>query len=276
MSIPPKINAERQELIVKGIELYNSDIRVVREVKHKRRGDRRPVCILDDDGTVITNQSLSGTIKEFSRKSRQHLAFVAQNTESEFDRMVTLTYPNVFPDNGTECKRHLGAFIQFLRRRKVTSYLWFMEWQRRGAPHFHVLIEGGNGIDRFNVSESWYNIVGSDDEKHLRAGTRIETGRSSRGLHRYAVKYAQKLQQKEVPKNFRDVGRLWGCSRNVYPKPFSTISVDSEESLSSLLREWKHAGREGDYSILFNASEVVVELFKSLGIELPQDAIYSK
>ena len=269
LSIPPKLNAERQQLRVVAVHIYDRDVRVIREAVNKRNTDSDPFWIMDVDGTVITNQSLDdGKVTEFSRKSRQHLAFVAQNTKAEFDRMITLTYPAVYPMDGKECKAHLNVFLQWLRRRDIQNYLWFMEFQRRGAPHFHILIEGGKFIDRSELADRWYQIVGSDDINHYHAGTRIESGRKKGGLHRYAVKYASKLYQKNVPESFGNVGRLWGCSRNVKPSPNATIKVDSEEGLKSLLREWEHIDKSEIYSVLFNASSHVIDTLEKCGISL--------
>lgn len=270
MSIPPKLNAERQNLNVVAIHLYDRDVRVVRERAHERDSDRRPLWLYDVDGeTIITNQSLNdGKVKEFSRKSRQHLAFVAQNTRAEFDRMITLTYPAEYPLDGKVCKRQLNVLLQWLRRRDIEHYLWFMEFQRRGAPHFHILIEGGEEIDRNSLSQRWYEIVDSGDINHYHAGTRIEKGRSRGGLHRYCVKYSQKLYQKNVPAEFSNVGRLWGCSKSVIPEVNATIKIDSEEGLKSLLREWQHVDKSDLYSILFNASPIILDTLEKLGLTI--------
>ena len=39
--------------------------------------------------------------------------------------------------------------------------------------------------------------------------------RSQDGAARYALKYATKPHQKKVPEDFQDVGRFWGCSRDI-------------------------------------------------------------
>lgn len=265
----PKLNAERQELKIRAIHIYEKDIRVIRHPARKRDGDRRPVWLLDVDGSVITNQGLNdGKVKEFSYKSRKHLAFVAQNTEARFDRMITLTYPRVYPLSGRTIKKHLNTLLQWLRRREIDSYLWFLEFQKRGAPHYHILIEGGEYIDKGDLAQRWYEIVGSGDKRHLVAGTRIESERVKGGLHRYAVKYAQKMHQKNVPVCFEDVGRLWGSSKNVTPKPKVIIGVDCEESLSALLRGWEYEGEEKNlYNVLYNASSTVLNTLEKLNIK---------
>lgn len=63
------------------------------------------------------------------------------------------------------------------------------------------------------VSRLWYEVVGSEDIRHLYAGTRTEGLRSGRyGLCAYFGAYASKATQKSVPSEYSDVGRFWGVS----------------------------------------------------------------
>jgi hypothetical protein len=70
-------------------------------------------------------------------------------------------------------------------------------------------------IDKDEMSERWYKIVGSRDEKHLKAGTQINYIRSKNQLYGYLSNYIKKLGQKIVPIEFENVGRFWGASRNL-------------------------------------------------------------
>lgn len=256
----------KTELVITGIELHKRDVVVRRKRKYQRERSVKPIWFYDPEGNLVCNQGVRQPITEFTKSSRKNLAFVANNTDVIFDRMVTLTYPNIFPNDGRIIKKHLDAMLQWLRRRNIGGYLWFLEFQKRGAPHYHILLSGGDFIDRYDLSERWYTIVGSNDKKHMESGTRIERGRSERGLHRYAVKYAAKLRQKTVPKTFVSVGRLWGCSRNVNPSKAYYIPVDCESALTALLRDWRYLGEEGKgYNTLFDASEPVVNLLIELG-----------
>ena len=60
-----------------------------------------------------------------------------------------------------------------------------------------------------------YKIVGSGDERHLRAGTGIAAIKSRGHLNGYLCAYIRKLDQKIPPEGFEDVGRFWGSSRNL-------------------------------------------------------------
>ena len=80
-------------------------------------------------------------ISMFSTRSRMRLAFVAHNADQEFRSMLTLTYPAEFPTDGKLVKAHLNRFLGWIRRKYVDpGYLWFLEFQARGAPHIHILL----------------------------------------------------------------------------------------------------------------------------------------
>jgi hypothetical protein len=94
-----------------------------------------------------------------------------------------------------------------------------MEFQERGAPHFHVLIN--QAVSRVWLSQVWYRVVGSGDVRHMVAGTRSEPLRELHAAAAYASKYAAKQGQKDVPEGFTDVGRFWGVfNTSVKPEHF--------------------------------------------------------
>lgn len=200
----------------------------------------------------------------FSKKSRQRLAFVANNTNVVFRTMVTLTYPKDFPADGKRVKKHLNAFLVWCRRRfDSPSYIWFLEFQRRGAPHIHLLIDtptpqhkAGRCLLYGEVAQEWYNIVGSDDPKHLAAGTRVERIRKPDGAARYCLKYAYKMKQKCVPELYRNVGRFWGCSRDVKPTQPRVIPMD-EGSVRAVIVDWDYCPDENTlvYQTLFGCAD---------------------
>jgi len=232
-----------------GIEIYARDVVV------RRRGRAHP-------GNPVAPER--GTIVELSRKSRSRLAFIANNTPVEFVTMVTLTYPRAWPSDGKTVKRNLRAFLSWCRRRwEKVSYLWFLEFQRRGAPHVHLFLDAAvpqaaaqKKVLFGAVSRSWYRIVGSDDLRHLGAGTRVERIREPDGARRYALKDAYKTRQKRVPVEYQNVGRFWGCSRNVPPAPAEIVPID-ESTVRMLLDGWQYAPADGRmvYRVLYGCAE---------------------
>lgn len=191
---------------------------------------------------------LRGEITELSEASRARLAnrawaLGAEGHEPEV--MVTLTAPANWErvyicdedgqplGGGRLLKAHLAAFRKrlerFLKRHGVTSWsaLWFLEFQRRGAPHVHLLLFGCKLPERVRralrnwCGGAWSSVVGNPDRlelaKHRRAGTQVARMRAKH--FGYAVKYATKTEQKEVPPCFRGVGRFWGCWNYTSPEP---------------------------------------------------------
>jgi hypothetical protein len=194
--------SERDKRLQGRAVVYRQDVQVARQLAVKRRGAGQ-----------------RGIITELSDKSRRRLALVARNVEG-LTHLVTLTYPRdhraVVPD-GRVLKVHMAALRKRLVRRGRGG-LWFVEFQDRGAPHVHILLNGG--VPGRELSAWWYEIVGSGDERHLRAGTGIEKLRLADGAARYAAKYASKFEQKLVPAEFQGIGRMWGLFGGVKPHRF--------------------------------------------------------
>lgn len=197
-------------------------------------------------------------MREFSEKSRRRLAFVAANAKVDWRSMATLTYPREYPADGRTVKAHLNGMLTNLRKqRALDHYIWFLEFQARGAPHIHILMDimPANAECLSWLSRIWYGIVASNDERHLAAGTNWRLPiRGTRGVVGYAVKYAQKMRQKEVPATFRNPGRFWGTSRGLPGFRNAKISI-TESQLRALLSGWDRMSDDHIYKCLYNAGE---------------------
>lgn len=183
-----------------------------------------------------------GRIDGFSAASRRRLVRIGRAVSDQLNAMITLTYADV-PVDGRAVKADLDLFLDVLRDNGISKYLWILEFQRRGSPHFHIYIAGE--IDKGAVARRWNEIVyrhRPDDEtksKHLVASTRIEAIRSSYAVARYCLKYAAKTDQKMIPEKYRDVGRFWGRSRGLkYKVESTTVSEDKlDDQIEYLIRE---------------------------------------
>ena len=187
----------------------------------------------------IFTQSVRGSVAEFSEGSARRMRTYLRTCKAEYTHLVTLTYPGSYPCDGAICKNHLRRFLQELKRdayrlgddTSVFSLFWFLEFQDRGAPHFHIL-----STRFFNyrwIAKVWYEIVNSEDSRHLEAGTRIEKLRLGRsGISSYAAKYANKQAQKLVPEGYEKVGRFWGVVG--YKSTVSAATFVSRDSASDL------------------------------------------
>jgi len=178
-----------------------------------------------------------GSVVKFSVGSGIRMRRYLRECRSDYSHMVTLTYPGEFPSTGTETKEHLRRFLQELQRddlRRITrkpfdpphSAFWFLEFQGRGAPHYHIFTN--RPVNKAWCSKRWYEIVNSEDIRHLHAGTRCEElARGRAGTISYASKYAAKQEQKDVPPGFENVGRFWGvygCRITMAADTFVSVS----------------------------------------------------
>ena len=188
------------------LEVGQRDIRIRRTTRFDSK--RRP------------GGGIRGSVSSFTKASRRRLLFTARNFPG-INYMVTLTYPSDFPADGRLVKDHWRRFRQWLIRNGANTGLWVLEFQKRGAPHFHIFIR--KPLDGHTVSRAWYRIVGSNDPKHLAAGTRVERFRYPPALGSYVMKYAAKIVQKEVPVSYERVGRFWGTWGK--PKVAQTIRL---------------------------------------------------
>ena len=185
--------------------------------------------------------------------------------------MVTLTYPGdwltVVP-TGQVLKRHMKA----LRKRYLRAWgedwacVWKLEFQRRGAPHVHMLCTPPHGLskttgERFAVwlSAAWAGVVDHPDpeqrRRHELAGTALDYAEGLRAtdprrVAAYFTKHglmAAKEYQHEVPAEWREPGRgpgrFWGVWN--LERATRTIAVRPEDGVQAgrIARRWARAQR---------------------------------
>ena len=197
---------------------------------------RRDVVVRVKVGSGSRVAAVRGVVKGLSPKSARELLLRGRNLVG-LGVLVTLTYPGVFPSDGRVVKRHLNSFVQWLKRRGIGG-LWVLEFQRRGAPHYHILVNGE--LDRHAVAFEWFTLVGSRDLRHLAAGTRVEGLRSENAAAAYVAKYVSKQEQKAVPNGFEGVGRMWGTFGVTLER---TVVVGERADLVPIIRHVRRADR---------------------------------
>ena len=167
-----------------------------------------------------------GEVTTFSRKSRANLQrklATIPNEEVLQALLVTLTYPEDFPiaEDYEVYKVHLDNFLKSLVRRGYAA-IWVLEFQKRGAPHYHLLVFGhglerdGSGRDRDSVTRKmelwmcrrWFEICNTGDQNHVKAGVTVEWPRFAGKARHYIAKYTSKGTQ-QAPEGMK-VGRYWG------------------------------------------------------------------
>ncbi len=110
--------------------------------------------------------------------------------------------------------------------------VWRLEFQRRGAPHFHLLafVDATPSELHEFVSRSWYEACGEISPEHLRAGTNVQKVKSWRGMMAYAAKYMGKLEQ--VSPGVESPGRFWGVwSKELLPISVEVVALDHHQAI---------------------------------------------
>ncbi len=182
-------------------------------------------------------------IRGFSNASRRRLLYLIARIKrsAALPLFVTLTYPYTFPDV-KKSKKHFKAFCARLKYVcPGVGLIWKLEPQDRGAPHYHLLVWGGDLLTmRMFVPQAWYEIAGGGDYKHflwhsgcLGHGNKecVQQVRSWKGVWNYAAKYLGKTF--EVV-GWEYVGRYWGVV-NKGSVPFGeeqVIEVDMRKAQS--------------------------------------------
>lgn len=164
----------------------------------------------------------TGDIKSFSKNSRLRLLKKVNKADFQDKRMpyfITLTYPERYPTNREEYKTDLDVIIKRLKSEfGELEYIWRLEAQKRGAPHYHFIIDLNSQVNieylKKWVSRNWYEVVqrfwDEKDEKHLKAGTNCKRVKNYKQLICYVSKYMTKQDADQL----ENPGRYWGSSRN--------------------------------------------------------------
>lgn len=184
-----------------------------------------------------------GEVSGFSKKSRKRLLELFASLEPiKKSVFITLTYPKEFPDVKT-AKSHLRAFLERIRRLSASACgVWRLEFQKRGAPHFHLIMWRLPFIKKEDIQAWWGEIIGASSPF-----TRIELILNNKKLMSYCAKYIAKPTTTEELEGecgfnlnpYLHAGRVWGCFRKeLFPfaEPI-TAEIEMEPEIFLALRE---------------------------------------
>lgn len=178
-------------------------------------------------------------IKQFTKRARFRLFASMAKIKRNLDFQpifITLTYHHGHEQKTKSTKSQLHHFLVQLRNYDPTvEFIWRFEFQKRGAPHYHLIIFPGNppfGIDEesygIRISNIWHGIADPNSRAHAQYGCKIVHIDSYRKACAYLSKYIAKTPEEETE---HEVGKHWGCSRNL---PY--------ELIESTKGHIKHAG----------------------------------
>ncbi len=191
-----------------------------------------------------------GEVRNMSAGSRRRLMrLMAKVRGLENAIFCTLTYPGEYSADWRVWKKNLRAIVRRLERlaQRIGADLagiWRLEFQLRGAPHYHLVLLGLHDaglLDRAKadrtfaglvkrycesypqhrlsvesnwihalrafISQCWFEIVGSGDDRHLRAGVQADRVASRQHAMHYVSKYVAKVDDRLQEKA---TGRVWG------------------------------------------------------------------
>src|SRR3954452_12883908 len=222
-----------------------------RAAERRSRAARREVDLdtLDGGGGAGSAGApgLRGDVSAWSRKSQVRLMRTIASLDLEpmvtgavAPVMVTLTCPPdwlMFTPDGAEASKRFRRWVGMWARKwgEAPSFIWKREFQRRGAPHWHLwLTPPVADLARFRrwVRSSWSRVLFSERvvsgpfrpaefRKHVRYGANVDRAAAMRArdpklLAHYFLKESgaglSKQYQNEPPPEWAGapVGRYWG------------------------------------------------------------------
>lgn len=213
-----------------------------------------------------------GKVAGFSPAARLRLIRRMARVNASEAIFLTLTFPERYPD-APEAKDRLRAFWERCRRRwPRVAAIWRMEAQRRGAPHFHILL--------FNIPfmpiekiRQWWEEINADLVAADPIQIDIKKLRNARRVMAYVSKYTAKLEEHQFrsydAELFLDdgvylhAGRLWGVHNKAHLptriRHFITVSGVPDElftAVKELMRsEWRYLNEMPDRGgVVFTAN----------------------
>lgn len=255
--------------------------------KARDQREREKWAVYLEQLAVCQKKEEDRRILEWSQKSRTRM--IATFSELDWNRfleqpgrvaMVTLTYPGDWQAVAPDAKKvysHLNRLrLQFQRDwgRELLG-VWKREFQRRGAPHYHLLMVVPEGVctvkspvtsEKVEVdftgwlAATWAKIVAADQgsgerARHLMAGTGVHYTRQKFESPRHASFYFSKYAAKNADggKEFQNcapaqwvesgasVGRFWGVFGLKKVVAVALISADEMIFFGRVLARWAHA-----------------------------------
>jgi len=209
-----------------------------------------------------------GRVRGFSKKSRKRfLSLVNSLDVGMLDRsvFVTLTYGADWSRDGRVWKEHLDEFLRLLQREiGKKCVVWKLEYQRRGAPHFHLVVVDALFIPHGWIADTWERVIDLPDEDRG-ASTHVCKVKGGRNALFYVAGYLGK--QSFVPDGATNTGRVWGVRNKkqaVGPRREYRLTPELYNDFLRFarkyaeLRGWKASRRRDGYKDTFIPHKVVV------------------
>ena len=177
----------------------------------------------------LTNKAKS-KIKLASRMIQHQVLNQNSKGARPYASFITLTYGLHYPSDHVS-KKHLEHFIKRIKRVEPDfQFIWVIEKQKRGAPHFHILTP--NYIDKEVINKAWNGVVSKWQKSEIDNGCKQQTVYPNVGKVFEAGKYMTKYMQKQQ-ENIG--GNMYGIDYKTRKLMKSeTISIEAETNLNDI------------------------------------------
>jgi hypothetical protein len=176
-------------------------------------------------------------ISKFSTKSRRKMLNVLTRINfKKYKKVVflTTTFHRVKPTDKHILKYMLKRFIKKLsNNRKNIDYIWRVENQDRGMPHFHIILlyknwSGNYTENEFNaiMTTKWLDITKEINEYSIKHSCKTIFPEEKNNYAFYCAKYCSKEEKKDTA----DIlNRRWGSSYCLFINPLSNLTFDERD-----------------------------------------------
>jgi len=250
---------------------------------------------VDNHNQTEISEKTRGVVSEITKRSYREFCFLLNNISYSPPVMITLTFPAYVPCTVNVKKLLLNRFLTYIKSRGVKNYIWIMEFQERGAVHFHIACDYPI-VSRETMSYCWANAcfralfdypkefvwisdIGifndvlrfrkyfdSELEKHIEHG--LDFAVKEKDFRHYLLTHALKLKQKKLPSYCSaGLGRWFGWSRSI-PK-FLDIPEKEYDIDFYFLREL--LSMDFCYKYMYSKNALYSEILEFLTIQQEKD-----
>jgi hypothetical protein len=160
---------------------------------------------------------------------------------------VTLTMRHTPPDRDA-LDRVFRALMARYDRMGVTRLHWVMEMQRRGTPHYHLIIYTAEELPLRGLEFVRHWLEVADEFGPAPVAQRAEPLENASGWFQYLSKHASRsaahYQRQGMPPGWEKTGRLWG-KRGDWPTADGPMKFDMDREawfrFRRLVRSWRIA-----------------------------------
>jgi hypothetical protein len=200
----------------------------------------------------LSSTQLTNRAKSLIKKCCRIFSSVAKEKSGrKMCTMITLSYPNNFPDD-RESKKHLDHFMKrIIRKYPQFVYLWVAEKQKRGAIHYHIITT--DFIPKKLINTCWGEIVKKwCDKKGFEFKTVLPNIKGVESPEKYITKYLLKDDINRIEGNRYFISKT--AKKLLEPIDMAVVPIFNK-SPDQIMAEAKY-NLKIDYIILDNSKKI--------------------